>query len=235
MALTTDHPPPQTERRQAPARPAPALAPATPALASAPAALAVAAGAESSIPRPAHSTAPASTAAADAATPACPAAAKALLTAARASGESLSCLVLDIDHFKKVNDSHGHGIGDRVIQETARKLEESARAGDLVCRYGGEEFVMVLPGLDAAAALRVAERVRATVEAECGATVREVPGLRVTISLGVATLGTRTALATQLVDAADQALYQAKRGGRNRAVLAEQKAAVAAPAAAPVA
>lgn len=152
-----------------------------------------------------------------------------LFEAARSGGEPLSCLILDIDHFKKVNDTHGHGIGDRVIEETARKLNESARAGDLVCRWGGEEFVVALPGLDGQAALRVAERVRARVEAECGLAVREVPGLRVTVSLGVAALDPYIDHAAQMVDAADQALYQAKRGGRNRAVLAGSEAAAMAP------
>lgn len=142
-----------------------------------------------------------------------------LFEAARRDGTPLSCLILDIDHFKKVNDSHGHAVGDRVIQETARKLGDSARAGDLVCRYGGEEFVMALPGLDAEAALLVAERVRARVERECGPAVREVPDLRVTISLGVATLGEGIVQPSRMVELADDALYQAKRGGRNRAVL----------------
>jgi diguanylate cyclase (GGDEF)-like protein len=144
----------------------------------------------------------------------------ALFAAARADHKALSCLILDIDHFKRVNDTHGHAIGDRVIQETARKLNESARGSDLVCRYGGEEFVVVLPGMDAAAAVEVGERVRARIEAECGPAVREVPDLRVTISVGVATLEEDLRNPGQLVDHADQALYHSKRTGRNRVTLA---------------
>ena len=131
---------------------------------------------------------------------------------------ALSCLVLDIDFFKKVNDTHGHGIGDRVIQEVARKLADSARAADLVCRWGGEEFVVLLPGLDAEGACQVGERVRLRIADECGPAVREVPGMRVTVSLGVATCRPGLAKPGDLIDAADQGLYRAKRGGRNRVV-----------------
>jgi diguanylate cyclase (GGDEF)-like protein len=135
---------------------------------------------------------------------------------ARATAMPLSCLVLDIDFFKRVNDEHGHSVGDRVIQEVAKKLTESARAPDLICRYGGEEFVAVLPGMDAKAAVAMAERVRRRIERDCGRGVRIVEGLKVTVSIGVATLRPDVATPLQLVDLADQALYRAKRDGRNR-------------------
>jgi diguanylate cyclase (GGDEF)-like protein len=152
-----------------------------------------------------------------------------LLAHARASGTPLACLILDIDHFKSVNDTHGHAVGDRVIQEVAKKLQICARATDLVCRYGGEEFVVVVPGVSTAEALAFGERVRQRVERECGAGVREVPGMRVTASVGVHVLGDGAASSGhELVDRADQALYSAKRGGRNRVCLY-----AAAPAAAP--
>lgn len=139
-----------------------------------------------------------------------------LLTEARATGAPLSCVMLDIDHFKRVNDTHGHSIGDRVIQEVAKKLLDCTRSADLVCRYGGEEFSVVLPGLDLAAATAFAERVRERIDLECGPGVREVDALRVTVSLGIETLSREIAVGPALIDRADQALYRAKRGGRNR-------------------
>lgn len=154
-----------------------------------------------------------------------------LFAVAQRDRSPLSCLVLDIDHFKRVNDTHGHSIGDRVIQETARKLGECARDYDLVCRYGGEEFVLTMPGADAAAARATAERVRQRIEAECGAAVREVRGIRITVSIGVATLGSDVHRPAALIDLADQALYQAKRGGRNRVALAGEALEAAAPTA----
>ena len=147
-----------------------------------------------------------------------------LFETAQREGTPLSCLVFDIDHFKRVNDTWGHGVGDRVIQEAARKLGDCARATDLVCRYGGEEFVMVLPGVDAEGARAVAERVRRKVEREAGPAVREVANLQVTASIGVATLGPALGKPSEMIDAADQALYVAKRSGRNRVVLSGEAA-----------
>jgi diguanylate cyclase (GGDEF)-like protein len=142
-----------------------------------------------------------------------------MFAAARREGRPLGCLVLDIDHFKKVNDTHGHGVGDRVIQEVAKKLLEAARSTDLVCRYGGEEFVVVLPGIPPAQMQAFAERVRSRIQADCGAGVREVPGLLVTASLGCNTMGQAAASVQDMIERADQALYAAKRGGRNRVAL----------------
>lgn len=131
------------------------------------------------------------------------------------AGAQISVLMIDIDHFKAVNDTHGHAIGDRVIQEVARKLQECTRSADLVCRYGGEEFCIAAAGLGSTGALQLAERIRARVERECAAGVREIQGLRVTISAGVVTRDADEA-GNALIDLADQALYRAKRSGRNR-------------------
>jgi diguanylate cyclase (GGDEF)-like protein len=138
------------------------------------------------------------------------------LTDAQRHNAPLACLMVDIDHFKKINDTHGHGVGDRVIQEVARKLQEAARATDLVCRWGGEEFCIVVGGLDAREATEFADRLRVRIERECGAGVREVTGLRVTASVGVEQWSSKIGGTLQLIERADQALYRAKRGGRNR-------------------
>lgn len=135
------------------------------------------------------------------------------------AGTSLTCLMVDIDHFKNINDSHGHGVGDRVIQEVARKLQESVRGTDLLCRWGGEEFCVVVGGLDAAASAEFAERVRMRIERECGAAVREAPGLRVTASVGVQLLSKQAETMAMLIEHADQALYRAKRNGRNQVAM----------------
>jgi diguanylate cyclase (GGDEF)-like protein len=129
--------------------------------------------------------------------------------------------MLDIDHFKSVNDTHGHAIGDRVIKEVANVLLDTARNIDLVCRYGGEEFCVVVPGLEPAALRQLGERIRARIEAECGPAVREVPDMKVTTSVGFEPAGAALASVQAMIDHADQALYAAKRGGRNRVVLFE--------------
>ena len=103
-----------------------------------------------------------------------------------------------------------------MIIGVARGLQAQSRPSDLVCRYGGEEFVVVLPGLDETHAARVAERIRLAIEAECGPAVREVPGMVITVSLGVASVGGAVRTPLELVDLADAALYAAKKSGRNR-------------------
>lgn len=132
---------------------------------------------------------------------------------ARRAGAALAVVVLDVDHFKRVNDAHGHAAGDAVLREVAARLEAAARAGDLAGRVGGEEFAVALPDADLAAAADVAERVRRRV---ADAPVAFPGGaVAVTISAGVAALaGGEDAVA--LVARADARLYEAKRAGRDR-------------------
>jgi diguanylate cyclase (GGDEF)-like protein len=124
----------------------------------------------------------------------------------------LSCLMIDIDHFKSVNDTHGHATGDRVIQEVARQITAAARADDLVSRYGGEEFCLVAPNLGVDETRELAEQIRQRVERASAA----LPQLKVTVSVGVHTRGAGAATVAELIDRADQALYRSKRTGRNR-------------------
>ena len=134
-------------------------------------------------------------------------------------GEKVALIALDIDHFKKVNDTYGHGAGDRVLSVVARTLLESVRNIDGAFRCGGEEFSIVLPGADAAAAKITADRIRAAVE---GLAVNvDNQTLKVTVSLGVA-LATTPAegLPLDMQKRADTALYEAKDSGRNRVVFA---------------
>ncbi|TVP53112.1 MAG: GGDEF domain-containing protein [Halomonadaceae bacterium] len=136
------------------------------------------------------------------------------------TGKPLSVLLLDVDHFKLVNDTHGHPVGDDCLQELARRLKASTtRATDLTVRYGGEEFCALLPDTHEAAAMIVAERIRETIAAEPVLTA--VGPLNLTVSIGVRC--TNGALPTckpeQLLSEADQALYQSKEQGRNRSTL----------------
>ncbi len=131
----------------------------------------------------------------------------------------LSVLMFDIDHFKKFNDTHGHDQGDRVLQAVAATLRGALRNQDYPCRYGGEEFVAILPNTSKAGAYSLAERLRKDVERTI------VDGLRVTISIGVAEYpDLDVADEAKLVEAADAAMYEAKRSGRNRVCLADSSA-----------
>lgn len=136
---------------------------------------------------------------------------------AQREGTALACIMSDIDHFKKVNDTYGHGVGDDVIKLVGSTFEQICREHDTIGRYGGEEFVMVLPGFDAAAAAEVAERVRIAVMALANGDLLAVPKL--SSSFGVADIECGAEDGAALVDAADQALYAAKEGGRNRVVI----------------
>ena len=131
----------------------------------------------------------------------------------------LAALMLDIDHFKRVNDRHGHGAGDDVLREVARRIQDAVREIDLPARYGGEEFAVLLPDTRAAKAQEVAERIREVVGATPIDTRRGA--LSVTISAGVAVLDQDRGDLTTLLEAADGALYAAKEGGRNRVVAAQ--------------
>ena len=130
----------------------------------------------------------------------------------------LSLLILDIDHFKGVNDRFGHPAGDAVIRAAARTMMEGLRDTDLVARLGGEEFVALLPESDEAAGLQAAERVRRGLEALDVQAEGVAEPLRVTASLGVAEARGDGETLERLLGRADEALYAAKRGGRNRVV-----------------
>ncbi len=132
---------------------------------------------------------------------------------------SLAVILADLDNFKQFNDSHGHAVGDEVLRKSAEAMQETRRRYDSIGRYGGEEFLIVLPGCDVNNALSHAERLRASVSRValdvCGTTVRP------TISVGVAVSDRRQrARPFDMVQAADAALYRAKRAGRNRVELA---------------
>jgi diguanylate cyclase len=137
----------------------------------------------------------------------------------RVAGRPASLLIVDVDHFKLVNDTHGHAAGDYVLQRLAKTLRSNLRHDDLLARLGGEELSILLPGSGVPEATAVAERLRAAVEA-MGLEWQGLP-LEVTISIGVA-VGDGTTPASTLFTQADAALYAAKRGGRNRVVCAGQ-------------
>ena len=121
----------------------------------------------------------------------------------------LACILLDIDHFKSVNDQHGHTMGDQVLVHVGKHLTKSARETDVVCRYGGEEFCILLPHVDLDGALQAAEKFRRTIADH------KVNGLKVTASFGVSAIGLGANDPQELIDQADQSLYAAKGTGRN--------------------
>ena len=131
-------------------------------------------------------------------------------------GHGFCCIMTDIDHFKQFNDRYGHAIGDEVIRAMVRTLEAGLRNNDLLCRYGGEEFCIILPETNITQALEVAKRLCAAVEARTGRAVRTTEGLKVTASFGVATLGSEMRDPAELIERADTALYQSKNAGRNQ-------------------
>ena len=135
----------------------------------------------------------------------------------------LSFLLLDVDHFKKVNDAHGHPAGDAVLKGVAAVAQKQARDTDLVARYGGEEMALILPETDLAGALAIAERIRTACAKAQHQTEQGL--VAVTLSIGVATSPLDGATPEQLIEAADRALYRAKQGGRNRVEAARGKAA----------
>ena len=140
-----------------------------------------------------------------------------LMQRAQKGGQPVAALVVDIDHFKKINDSFGHAVGDEVLREFAARLASNVRAVDLACRYGGEEFVVVMPDTELEHAHRIAERLRRHV---AGSPFRVSGGhelLSVTISIGVASAGPGDE-ADALLKRADEALYSAKSEGRNRVI-----------------
>ena len=130
----------------------------------------------------------------------------------------MACLLLDIDHFKRINDTHGHAAGDAVLRQLADLLKRASRVEDLVFRYGGEEFAAVLPNATARAAAQIADRIRNLVEKYTF--LWENRTIPVTLSIGAASLNGGESDSQRLIQAADAALYQAKQSGRNRVVVA---------------
>jgi diguanylate cyclase (GGDEF)-like protein/PAS domain S-box-containing protein len=135
-----------------------------------------------------------------------------LFAKAKAGGAHLSCLMVDIDFFKSVNDRYGHATGDQVIKTVADVLKTCTRDTDLVGRYGGEEFCVILPKLYLNKAAQIAERIRQTIEK------KSCSGVKVTVSLGVSSLELNTNKPDELINQADKALYAAKNSGRNRVI-----------------
>ena len=130
------------------------------------------------------------------------------------TGKSLACLLIDIDHFKRVNDTYGHDVGDHVLVSTAGVLQAKLRASDVACRLGGEEFLVIGSSMDRETALACAERLRADVEAQ---TIKIANmNLRVTLSIGVSLRRPTMAASAELIKSADEAVYLAKANGRNQ-------------------
>jgi two-component system cell cycle response regulator len=135
---------------------------------------------------------------------------------ARRNGRELSVLFFDADHFKRVNDTHGHNVGDVVLRELGGRVRGQLRGGDILGRYGGEEFLVLLPETALDEACEVAERVRRAVAVQPLAAAIVPDGIPTTVSLGVATFPVDGATAGEVVERADQAMYWAKRLGRNQ-------------------
>jgi len=142
---------------------------------------------------------------------------------AQRNGEPLSCLFVDLDRFKGINDRYGHQAGDRILNEVAKLLSLQMRASDVLARYGGEEFSILLSATPSAKAAEIAERIRACVAAQRFEPVADVE-IEVTLSIGVATLHPLSgqthlkAYGEELVGLADAALFEAKETGRNKVV-----------------
>ncbi len=146
------------------------------------------------------------------------------LARSRRDGTGLVCLMIDIDHFKRVNDSWGHSAGDVVLKEVAHRIESQVRASDVAARYGGEEFVVLLPGTDVASALLLAERIRDSVSASRDR-LADATTTTITVSIGIseARFGRGDdelkTMGDSLIARADVALYAAKSAGRDRVVV----------------
>jgi two-component system cell cycle response regulator len=141
-----------------------------------------------------------------------------LVNNARKNARPLAFVIMDNDFFKQVNDTYGHYIGDEVLKEFANRINANVRGLDLACRYGGEEFVVVMPDTDMSFAYSISERLRQSIETTPVKISRSPNALNITISIGIASLEDGDASAEALLRRADQALYRAKRSGRNKVV-----------------
>ncbi|MHB8946011.1 MAG: GGDEF domain-containing protein, partial [Bacillota bacterium] len=135
-------------------------------------------------------------------------------------GHPVSYVMMDLDNLKVYNDSFGHPAGDQVIRRIAELVKQNVRSVDAAAKYGGDEFALVLPETDKVGAVAVAERIRASIEGQLFPGDRRRPLVKMTISQGVASFPEDTTAPEKLVELADQALYRAKEGGRNRVVAA---------------
>ena len=133
-------------------------------------------------------------------------------------GKPLAVLMIDIDHFKLVNDTYGHAVGDEVLSDVAQNIARNVRAFDLVARYGGEEFVVVMPDTAAAVAVAVADRLRERIAKQPVVVADSAAAIEVTVSIGISHARGKKDLPKELLKRADRALYQAKEAGRNRVV-----------------
>ena len=138
---------------------------------------------------------------------------------ASSRGKPLALMILDIDFFKAINDNHGHDAGDDVLREFAVRIRKSIRGIDLACRYGGEEFVIVMPETDLHVAGMVAERLRRSIVGETFAIAKGTKRIEVTVSIGLSTLERKGEPVADVLKRADTALYRAKHDGRNRVVV----------------
>jgi two-component system, cell cycle response regulator len=141
-----------------------------------------------------------------------------LVETAKKTSKPIAFVIMDIDYFKAVNDAYGHDIGDEVLKEFASRIAANVRGIDLACRYGGEEFVVVMPDTDVAFAMQVSERLRKSIETTPFPVSRDPRSLKLTISIGIAGSEGESDSANALLHRADQALYRAKRTGRNKVV-----------------
>jgi two-component system, cell cycle response regulator len=147
------------------------------------------------------------------------------LSLIKRTGLPFSCIMVDVDHFKSINDTYGHAFGDAALCAISQIFMKSSRAEDVVCRYGGEEFALLLPGIDIDGAMMFAERLRENVSQltlQCGG-----QKVKLTCSFGVSKVGSRDLADALPVQLADQALYDAKRSGRNCVVAASLQPCVA--------
>ena len=138
----------------------------------------------------------------------------------RRYGDSLSVCMMDIDHFKKINDSYGHAVGDEVLRHLGKNLTELLRNYDIVGRYGGEEFVVLFPGTSLETAAKIAERIRVAIE-NAAVETEEFGNIQYTLSIGVSNFTKEITDMTTVFGEADKGLYEAKNLGRNKVVVKE--------------
>lgn len=139
---------------------------------------------------------------------------------AESAGKPLSVIMFDVDHFKRINDTHGHATGDDVLREIVRRINASTRDLDLLARYGGEEFVIIMPDTTEGNAMVISERLRVLIANEAFRVAEKGEAVKVTISIGIAATSDAKTTGEQLLAAADAALYAAKQTGRNRSMQA---------------